>query len=291
MSSNQSPSNVEKPEPGGSFGQSYASPPPEPGFKPGSSDQKSSSSAPLPGASAIYGSVYPEDPARNEVKGIQFSEKSIRMGFIRKVYLLLMCQLILTFGIVAMINFILPIKNYVKDNFMIFFLVAFAISIVTVIIMCCSTTVRRKSPMNLIFLFIFTLAEGFFMGIITTVFYTEEILFAFGMTIVICFSLTVFAFQTKVDFTGLHTVLFVCLVELFIIVPLMICFSSKMGMIGIGAIGTTVFSFYLIYDTQLIIGGNHSYSISPEEYVFATLSIYLDVINIFIYILEIIGGR
>ena len=61
-------------------------------------------------------------------------------------------------------------------------------------------------------------------------------------------------------------------------------------MIGFGVAGAVVFSLYLVYDTQLLMGGKHKYSISPEEYVFAALSIYLDVINIFLYILMIVGG-
>ena len=56
------------------------------------------------------------------------------------------------------------------------------------------------------------------------------------------------------------------------------------------SLGALLFSFYLVFDVQLMIGGNHKYSISPEEYVFAALNIYLDVINLFTYILSIIGS-
>ena len=43
-------------------------------------------------------------------------------------------------------------------------------------------------------------------------------------------------------------------------------------MIGIGAF---VFSLYLIYDTQMMMGGKHKYALDPEEYIFAALNIYL----------------
>lgn len=36
--------------------------------------------------------------------------------------------------------------------------------------------------------------------------------------------------------------------------------------------------------------GNKRYSISPEEYVFATLNIYLDIIYLFSFLLQIMGG-
>ena len=57
-----------------------------------------------------------------------------------------------------------------------------------------------------------------------------------------------------------------------------------------GAAGALLFSFYIIYDTQIMMGGKHKYAISPEEYIFAALNLYLDVINLFLYILMIFGG-
>lgn len=46
---------------------------------------------------------------------------------------------------------------------------------------------------------------------------------------------------------------------------------------------------YLVFDTQMMLGGKHKYSLSPEEYVFAALNLYLDIINLFLFILSIIG--
>lgn len=52
----------------------------------------------------------------------------------------------------------------------------------------------------------------------------------------------------------------------------------------------TVFQ-YLVFDTQLMLGGKHRYALSPEEYIFAALNLYLDIINMFLYILSFAGGR
>ncbi|KNC83178.1 hypothetical protein SARC_04564 [Sphaeroforma arctica JP610] len=54
--------------------------------------------------------------------------------------------------------------------------------------------------------------------------------------------------------------------------------------------GALLFSFYIIYDTQMIVGGEHKLQISSEEYVFAALTLYLDVINLFIFILRLLGS-
>ncbi len=38
-----------------------------------------------------------------------------------------------------------------------------------------------------------------------------------------------------------------------------------------------------------MMGGKHQYSLSPEDYIVAAVLLYLDVINIFVYILMILG--
>jgi len=46
---------------------------------------------------------------------------------------------------------------------------------------------------------------------------------------------------------------------------------------------------YLVVDTQLMLGGHHRYALSPEEYIFAALNLYLDIVNMFLFILSIVG--
>ena len=54
-------------------------------------------------------------------------------------------------------------------------------------------------------------------------------------------------------------------------------------------LGALVFSIYLIYDTQLVVGkGTFSYSL--DDAYLAAIQLYLDVINLFLFILQILGG-
>lgn len=106
----------------------------------------------------------------------------------------------------------------------------------------------------------------------------------------VCGSLTIFAFQTKWDFTMLGGILFVAVIILMLIGILAIFVRGKTMILIYSSIGAIIFSVYLIYDTQMMMGGTHKYSVSPEEYIFAALTLYLDIINIFIYILQIIGA-
>ena len=45
-----------------------------------------------------------------------------------------------------------------------------------------------------------------------------------------------------------------------------------------------------ILDTQLMMIGKHKHSFNPEDYVFAALSIFLDIISLFLYILMMVGA-
>ncbi|XP_076684911.1 glutamate NMDA receptor-associated protein 1 lifeguard isoform X3 [Andrena cerasifolii] len=241
---------------------------------------------PQPG---MYGSNYAEDSMQDEVKGFDFNQKSIRNGFIRKVYSILMCQLLITVSMIALFLYHRPTKLWVMRHPEMFW-ICFVAVIVLIIAMACCTSVRRKAPMNFIFLFLFTLAEGFLLATAASTYNADAVLLAAGITAALCFALTLFAFQTKFDFTGMHSFLFVALVVLMIFGIIAMIWHGKIMTLVYASLGALLFSFYLIYDTQMMIGGSHKYSISPEEYIFAALNLYLDVVNIFLYILTIIGA-
>lgn len=145
--------------------------------------------------------------------------------------------------------------------------------------------------MNFIFLGIFTVAESFLLGVTSSVYAVDAVMMAVGITAAVCLALTLFAFQTKWDFTVMGGFL-LCATVVLLVFGLVAIFipSNKIVTLVYASIGALVFSLYLVYDTQLMMGGKHKYSISPEEYIFAALNLYLDIINIFLYILTIIGA-
>ena len=53
--------------------------------------------------------------------------------------------------------------------------------------MSCCEGVRRKSPGNMVCLGIFTLAEGFMMGIVVSFYEAKEVLIALGICVVVVF--------------------------------------------------------------------------------------------------------
>ncbi|KAK8737126.1 hypothetical protein OTU49_004809 [Cherax quadricarinatus] len=221
---------------------------------------------------------------------MEFSDKSIRMGFIRKVYMILMAQLTVTFAMVAIFSLVKEVNVYLHTH-PAYFYVALVGTLVCIIVLTCCGSMRRRTPHNYIFLAIFTVCEGFLLGTAAGTFTQNEILLAVGVTMVVVISLTLFAFQTKYDFTTCGMFVLVSVVVLMMFGLLALIIQNQVLHIMYSCLGALLFSFYLVFDTQLLIGGSHKLSVSPEEYVFAALTLYLDIINIFMYILSLIGSR
>ncbi|KAF5890560.1 protein lifeguard 3-like, partial [Clarias magur] len=133
----------------------------------------------------------------------------IRHAFIRKVYLILAAQLLVTVGIVAVFTFVQPVQNFVRQNPAVYW-VSYAVYIITHLVLVCCKGPRRRFPWNLILLALFTLALSYMTGTISSYYDTKSVFLALGITVLVCIAVTVFCFQTKVDFTkcgGLFCVL------------------------------------------------------------------------------------
>lgn len=223
----------------------------------------------------------------NDVPGFDFSDQSIRKSFIRKVYGILVIQLGATIGVMALFMFHQPTNHFVRTNPAMLW-VAIGVIIVTMIALACCTEVRRKTPMNFIFLSLFTLAMGYMLGVTAATVEATEVLLAVGITAAVVIALTIFAFQTKWDFTTMGGMLVAASVVLLLFGILSIFWGGGIVRLIYSCAAVILFSFYIVYDTQMMMGGKHKYSLSPEEYIFAALNLYLDIVNLFIHILNII---
>ncbi|CAJ1445306.1 unnamed protein product [Effrenium voratum] len=105
----------------------------------------------------------------------------------------------------------------------------------------------------------------------------------------------------RYDFTGFMPYLFSALMVLFFF-GLALSIASWCGAAGSGAfkvlnlvyagLGALIFSFYIILDTQLIVGGKHNkHRFSIDDYCMAAINIYVDIIQLFLFLLELFGNR
>mmetsp|Transcript_2743 Transcript_2743/g.6224 ORF Transcript_2743/g.6224 Transcript_2743/m.6224 type:complete len:246 (+) Transcript_2743:72-809(+) len=226
--------------------------------------------------------------------GTGFADKEIRRGFVQKVYGLLCCQLILTTIIAAPLAIHPENVNKLMGAAPWLMWATLAIFIGIQCLIMCAPHHLRTFPQNYAILFVFTACEGLFVGIISAQYKLESVALAAGLTAALCFGLTLFALQTKYDVTGMGPYLMCGLMALFLLGFIMMFlpgspFLQKLYAVG----GALLFSFYLVYDTQLIVGGKHKRAnqFSIDDYILAALAIYVDVIQIFLMVLQMMGER
>ncbi|PVD35856.1 hypothetical protein C0Q70_02825 [Pomacea canaliculata] len=222
-----------------------------------------------------------------------FSDKAVRRGFIKKVYLILTAQVLVTVAFICFFIFVIPVKNWVRTDGLWFYICAYCTFLITYFVLVCCPSVRRKSPGNFICLIVFTIAFSYMAGTISSFHDTKIVLLAMGITAAVCISISIFAIQTKIDFTLCSGLLFVLVMVLFFFG--WACMISYYAW-GHGAIlnavyaglGALVFALFLIYDTQMIMGGR-KIELSPEEYIYGALQLYIDVVYIFLFLLSLMG--
>ena len=148
-------------------------------------------------------------------------------------------------------------------------------------------TAKNKTPLNLILLFAFTFMSGFTLAPTLAFFVAQNMGYvigeAFGLTAVAFGALTIFAMNTKRDFTTIGKMLFITLIVLIVAGIANIFLHLPMLQLIIASVGAVLFSMFILYDTQNIIRGNISSEIE------AAVALYLDFLNLFISLLQILG--
>lgn len=218
---------------------------------------------------------------------LEFSKQSVRIGFIRKVYLLFTTQLVVTLA--AMIgstlcpSFIAFVDEY-WWSLMIIAYVALCIGLMLAFL----PEVGRSVPCNYISLFIFNVSISFVLAGILCHGDTALIVSSFGITFGMSIGITIYAITCKTDFTMCGGTLFsFCgIVGAFGILAIM--YPSNILNLVVSAPFCLIYSLYLIYDTQLIISSRErAYQI--DDYISASVILYWDFLRLLLEVMRILS--
>merc|ERR1712080_96703 len=125
-------------------------------------------------------------------------------------------------------------------------------------------------------------AESILVGVVCTQYTGASILMALGATVFIFLGMTLYACTTKHDFTGMGPYLFGIMLAfcgvgfalmLFQMFPGTSPFAVHAMYKVYAGLGAVLFTVYIVYDTQLIIGefNGHKIQFGIDDYVFAAL--------------------
>ena len=98
-------------------------------------------------------------------------------------------------------------------------------------------------------------------------------------------SLTFYTCQSKFDFSFLGA-------GLFAVTWVLLLWGGVTAIMGVqpglmySVLGAIVFSLYILYDTSQIL-----YRHSVDDYVVASIDLYLDIVNLFLFLLRLLSQR
>ncbi|MBI3524632.1 MAG: Bax inhibitor-1/YccA family protein [Betaproteobacteria bacterium] len=145
----------------------------------------------------------------------------------------------------------------------------------------------QESGMGVALLLGFT----FFMGLMLSDILRAALGFSNGGTLIalaaggtgaIFMTLSGIAATTKRDFSGIGKFLFAGVVLLLVAMLANIFFQIPALALALSAIAVVIFSGYILYDINRIVHGGET------NYVSATLSVYLDIYNVFVNLLSLL---
>jgi modulator of FtsH protease len=148
-------------------------------------------------------------------------------------------------------------------------------------------TALRNSVWGIVMLLGFTFVAGLFLGpILQHALHLRNgaqlVGMAAGGTGLIFFSLATIATVTKKDFSFMGKFLFIGVILLLVASLANIFFAIPALSLTISAIAVLIFSAYILFDISQIIHGGET------NYVMATVTLYLDIYNIFVNLLSLL---
>lgn len=152
-----------------------------------------------------------------------------------------------------------------------------------------ATRTRQQFPANIGFVLLFTFVEGIFLSPLLYAYGRTQpglITEAAGLTISAFGILTLYAFVSRRDFSAWGSFLITGLWVLIATMIISYFFHNQTTDLWLASVTVLIFSGLLIFDTWRL---RNVYG--PDDYVGAAVNIYLDLLNMFLAILRILGGR
>ena len=206
--------------------------------------------------------------------------------------------LIITFGIAAALAYTGVMERLLNGASGLSFAVLF-LPLIAMIIVAAVLGIRlykmRVATARALFLF-YSALMGVSMSFYFVYFNVRSITIALGITALFFGSLAALSYFMKWELKGIAPVLFAGLIAL--VVLTIVSFFVHMQMLEtiICYLGVAVFLGYTAYDTAKIRDiyytyANNDAAMLEKASIFAAFQLYLDFLNLFIYILRIVGSR
>lgn len=202
----------------------------------------------------------------------------VRAEFIRKVYGLFFTSVLVTAVVGAFCA--QPAVAPVLDGMMPLLFIANIVCIIALFF------ARKTSGLNIGLLYLFSAVEGALLGpLLMTVNRVAPGVPAQAafLTVGVFGGLSLYALQSRKDFSYLGGLLFAALIALLIAGFVMFFVQSSLLNTLYCVAGVVIFCGYTLYDTSQIM-----HRLAPDEAIVGAISLYLDILNLFLFLLRLL---
>jgi FtsH-binding integral membrane protein len=167
-----------------------------------------------------------------------------------------------------------------------------------VLVVALSWGLQRMSPTLAGILFaVYAALNGFTLSVVAFAYTGESIVIAFGATALLFGAMTVVGFTTNIDLSQYRGILFMGLIGLVIAGLVNLFLQSNTFAFIMSFFGVAIFTGLTAWDTQKLknLAAAPELQDNPEMLarmsVFGALILYLDFVNLFLFLLRLFGRR
>lgn len=213
---------------------------------------------------------------------------------LRQVYMWMTLGLLTTTGVSVLVYNIPALQQLIMNPVILIGAIIGQLALVFAL----SLAIRRMSvSMATTAFFVYAGLNGFTLSLIFLAYELGTITIAFGTTVILFFVMTMIGLTTSIDLTKYRTYFMMALIGLLIAMVVNMFLGSGPLDYIISFAGVVIFTALTAYDTQKI----HQMAADPEIQgqeaslltkisILGALTLYLDFINLFLFLLRLFGG-
>lgn len=229
-----------------------------------------------------------EQPYQTQPLSPQDLDAAVAQAYLNKVYLWMAACMAITAGVAMYTLQSLEVMTWVANHFLLLPLGAIGI----VVVMSFGARMLTRNALAAMML-LFAAVQGLLFGPICCAYTQQSLGLTFGVTAGMFGAMSLYGYFTKRDLSVWGRGLMMALIGL-IIAGIANCFwGNGTADLVISGIGVIVFAAFTAYDTQMILQQGLCTDEEAREKgaILGALNLYLDFINLFLYLLRFLGDR
>ncbi|MGZ8515507.1 MAG: Bax inhibitor-1/YccA family protein [Candidatus Limnocylindrales bacterium] len=209
-------------------------------------------------------------------------------AFLTQAFVWMFAGLLLSAGVAWAVQSSEQLVNFAADNF--FLLVIGQLALVFVISGAIS---RINASVALLLFFVYAATLGITLGLIVSLYSGASVVTAFLSASSMFGGAAFYGAVTKRSLAGLGGILFMGVIGLVVAMVINLFLASTMITWLVSVAGVVIFTALTAYDVQRIGAGDLAAMTGSMEKaaVLGALRLYLDFINLFLFMLRLLGGR